>query len=69
MVDLFMNFNISQIILCSIGILLAIKGGWDLFDFFKKKYLEKFNKDYSQRKDSEKLNNYYKSCDERHQDT
>ena len=44
------GFSLMQIIICAVGIILAFKGGWDLFDYFKGKYEEKFNKDYSKRK-------------------
>jgi hypothetical protein len=45
---------------------LAVKGGWDLIDFFRKKYQEKFNKDYKEKKKEEALANHYLSCQQQH---
>lgn len=63
------GFSLTQIIFCVVGIILAFKGGWDLFDYFKGKYDEKFNKDYSKIKQQELLMEHYKNCKSQHDET
>lgn len=69
MMDLFMNFSIGQIILCFIAIIFAIKGGMDLFEYFREKYQVKFNKDYSKKQKEQLLEEYYANCKEQHNET
>ena len=69
MMDLFMNFSIGQIILCSIAIIFAIKGGMDLFEYFRGKYQVKFNKDYSKKQKEQLLEEHYLNCKEQHNET
>ena len=69
MIELLAGFSITQIILCIIGIIHAIKGGWDLFDYFKNKYDEKFNKDYSKKRKEELLEEHYVNCKKQHDET
>ena len=63
------GFSLMQIIICAVGIILAFKGGWDLFDYFKGKYEEKFNKDYSKKEKEKLLEEHYKNCREKHVET
>ena len=62
MIDLINEFSAMQIFTFSIFLVLAVKGIWDLVDYFKKKYQEKFNKDYDKKQKEEdlfeRLNNY-----------
>lgn len=69
MTQLLQQFTISQILIFTIGLLLAIKGAWDLVDYFRKKYQEKFNKDYSKLKQVETLERHYQECKNQHKET
>lgn len=69
MIDLISNFTIPQILLCGVGIILAVKGAWDLIDYFKNKYKEKFNKDYDAKKKEETLLEHYYKCRDQHKET
>lgn len=46
MLELLTTFNLNQIILYSAIMVIAVKGCWDLIDYFKKKYKEKFKTDF-----------------------
>lgn len=69
MFELLASFSIAQIIICVGGIILAIKGAWDLIDYFKSKYNEKFNKDYTRLKEKELLQEHYVTCKKQHEET
>lgn len=69
MIDLLKNFTPTQILLFVVGFALAIKGAWDLVDYFKEKYNKKFNKDYTQKKKEETLEEHYQKCINQHQES
>lgn len=46
MIELLTTFNLNQIILYTAIMIIAVKGCWDLIDYFKKKYKERFKKDF-----------------------
>ena len=46
MLELLAAFSVEQILVFSIMLILAIKGGVDLFDWAHEKYIKKFNKDH-----------------------
>ena len=46
MLELLAAFSVEQILVFSIMLVLAIKGGVDLFDWAHEKYIKKFNKDH-----------------------
>lgn len=64
MLELIETFSPLQILTYALGLALAVKGMWDLVDFFKNKYKAKFDKDYSQKKKEECINEHYKHCEE-----
>ena len=66
MLDLFRSYDLSQIIIFVVMLIFAIKGGWDLVDYFKKKYTEKFNKDFAAKEAENKLENHYINCSNQH---
>lgn len=66
MLELLSTFPASQIIVFCIMFLLAVKGCWDLIDYFKTKYREKFNKDYSQLEKEKDLETHYIQVKERY---
>ena len=68
MLELIEVFSPAQILACILGLILAIKGGWDLIDFFKNKYSEKFNSDYNRKTKEEKLEDHYKKCSAQYQE-
>lgn len=69
MIDLFTMFTIPQLCIGIIMLILAIKGAWDLVDFFKTKYKEKFNKDHSRIAKEEELERHYQECKNQHIET
>ena len=62
MLELLRTYDVSEILIFMVLLGLAIKGGWDLIDYFKKKYNEKFNKDYNKKKAEDLLNEHYVKC-------
>lgn len=69
MMDLLTEFSGIEIIVCGVAIILAVKGAWDIIDFFKKKYQEKFDKDYSKKHSEEELIKHYQECKEQHKES
>jgi hypothetical protein len=69
MATLFAEYSLSQIIIFLIAIVVFLKGGWDLIDFFKGKYKDKFNKDYNQKEKEKELEQHYEACKEQHVET
>ena len=59
MLDLLATYSISQIFIFVVMFVIALKFTWEIVDFFKIKYREKFNKDYSQLSKEEKLEKHY----------
>lgn len=66
MIELLEAFSPLQIIMAAICTIIAVKGAWDLIDYFKAKYKEKFNKDYNKIKQTENIENLRKMCAEQH---
>ena len=69
MLDLLAAFSVQQIIVYSVMLLFAIKGIIDLVIYFKDLYENKFNKDYSKKKQEESLEEHYNHCIEQHQES
>lgn len=69
MLELISAYTIPQIISFIILAILAVKGAWDLKDYFMGKYNEKFNKDYSIKEKEKELEEHYKHCKEQHGET
>lgn len=69
MIDLLQNFSATQIIVFLCCFALAVKGAWDLFDFFKTKYQEKFNKDYFMKEKEKTLEEHYQKCFDQHKES
>ena len=69
MTGLLEAYTLTQIIIFAIGLALAIKGGWDLVDFFKNKYKNRFNHDYNLKKKEETLEQHYLDCKKQHDET
>ena len=67
--NLLTSFTITQIITFIITFALAVKGGWDLVDYFRGKYNKKFNSDYSKKKKEEELEKHYLDCKKQHDET
>ena len=67
--ELLTAYSLKQIFIFAIILLVTIRGGWELIDFFKKKYSEKFNKDYSKKNKQQELENHYKECKKQHDET
>lgn len=66
MLELLSTFSVDQIVVYTIMLILAIKGGVDLGIWAKELYQKKFNKDYSKLNQKEALEQHYKDCEERH---
>lgn len=69
MIDLLTAYSISEIFIFIILAVIAVKGSWDLIDFFKNKYLKKFNKDYAKKKQEEVLQDHYDDCQRQYEET
>ena len=69
MIDLLTAYSISEIFLFIVIAVIAVKTSWDLIDFFKNKYLKKFNKDYEQKKQDETLKAHYADCQRQYEET
>lgn len=66
MLDLINSFTPTQIILFIVLGSLAVKGAWDMIDFFKSKYQEKFNKDYKELLSKDEIEKKYQECLDKH---
>ena len=66
MLELLRSYEVSEILIFMVLLVFAIKGGWDLIDYFKKKYNEKFNKDYDKKKAEDLLSEHYAKCSNQH---
>lgn len=69
MTDLFLEYSIPQLIIFTIGVIIFIKGGWDIIDFFREKYKKKFNKDYDKKRQEEILKEHYTDCQRQYEET
>lgn len=69
MTQLLSQYSLTEIILFIISLLLAVKGAWDLFDYFKNKYNEKFNKDLNKKVKENELEQHYLKCEAQHNET
>lgn len=69
MLELLAGYSLSQILIFGIGLILAVKGVWDLADYFKGKYDKKFNKDVTKLKKEELLEQHYENCKKQHDET
>ena len=69
MIDLLTAYSVSEIFIFIILAVIAVKGSWDLIDFFKNKYLKKFNKDYEKKKQEEVLQEHYDDCQRQYEET
>jgi hypothetical protein len=69
MTDLFLEYSIPQLIVFTIGIIIFIKGGWDIIDFFREKYKKKFNKDYDTKRQEEVWQEHYLDCQRQYEET
>ena len=69
MLDLITGFSGVQILTFVILFTLAVKGAWDLVDFFKGKYKEKFNKDYQKIVKEEDVMKQIEIVKEQHNET
>ena len=69
MLEILSAFSVHQIIVYTIMLALASKGGVDFFDWVKEKYQAKFNKDYNKKKDEETLHEYYEKCINQHDES
>lgn len=76
MVDLLSQYSLSDIIIFGVAAVVAVKGTWDLVDYFTSKYKAKFTKDYNalerekelkERQDA--LEAHYRDCKGQHQET
>ena len=68
MLDLLASFSVMQILTFLILGVLALIGEQDVIDFFKGKYIEKFNKDYKKLKDKDDINEQLKVAKENHEE-
>jgi len=66
MTDFFTTYDLSQIIVFLFAFMFVVKGSWDLIDYFKTKYKERFNKDYNKKVQEETLNEHYKNYIQQH---
>ena len=69
MLELFTTFSISQIIVFTITLALAIKGCVDFFDWCKNKYQAKFDKDHTKLNKEQALEEHYIRCSEQHKES
>ena len=69
MLELLAAFSVEQIIVYTIMLALAIKGGVDFFGWAKDKYQKKFDKDYSAKTKEEKLVEHYERCADQHKES
>ena len=69
MIELLKDYSLTQIVIAMVFMIIAVKGAWDLIDYFKEKYNKKFNKDYKKIKQIEDLENLHKICEKQHDET
>ena len=69
MLDLLAELNATQILIFSIMIILAAKGAWEVIDYFKTKYQEKFDKDYNKKSKEKELEEHYEKCMNQHEES
>ena len=69
MIDFLTSFSVNQILIYTIMLGFAIKGGIDFFEWCKEKYKQKFNKDYTVHNKQENLEKHYIICQEQHQES
>lgn len=69
MLDLLTALSVKQIITYFILFLLAIRGGIDLFNYFKDLYLKKFDKDYKNKEKEKEIIEHYEECNQQHQES
>lgn len=67
--ELLTTFSVEQIIIYTIMLGFAIKGCVDFADWIKKKYNEKFNKDYTAKTKEEILEQHYINCSKQHEES
>ena len=66
MLQLLAAYSIQEIVTFFIMLVLAIKGGADLVDWFRDRYQRKFDKDYIHMTKQEHLEEHYRKCSEQH---
>jgi len=66
MLELLSAFSVDQIIVYTIMLIFAIKGGVDLFLWAKDLYQKKFNKDHAKLNKQEVLEQHYANCKKQH---
>ena len=69
MIDLLSKYDTTQVIIFIALVVIAIKSVWDMIDYFKNKYKEKFNKDYEQIESQKAIEKYYLEGKDQHQET
>lgn len=69
MIDLLSKYDTTQVIIFIALVVIAIKSVWDMIDYFKNKYKEKFNKDYEQLESQKAIEKYYLEGKDQHQET
>ena len=69
MINLLTQYDVTQICIICVLIILAIKSAWDMIDYFKNKYKEKFNKDYEQLESQKTIEKYYLEGKDQHKET
>lgn len=55
MEELLTRYSPTDIVLFTFSLILAIQGGWKLWDYFKGKYYTRFDRDYKKKKEKEIL--------------
>lgn len=68
MLELLSGYSLSQILIFITIFILAVKGLWEIVDFFKEKYQEKFKEDYDSEKNKEKINEKFDTLFENHKE-
>ena len=69
MINLLSQYDVTQICIICVLIILAIKSVWDMVDYFKNKYKEKFNKDYEKLESQKTIERYYLEGKDQHKET
>lgn len=62
MLELLAAYSLEEIVSFTILLALAIKGGWDLINWGRERYKEKFNKDYTAKTKEKLLEEHYDNC-------
>lgn len=68
MLELLSKYEVSQILIFGTLIVIAIKNVWDMIDYFKNKYSEKFNKDVQKLEDKKAFEQCYLTSKNQHQE-